>query len=58
VARPDGSYAYRLRARLEPGETAPRVGMKGTAKVRGPWVTVSYWILRRPLAILRQAVGL
>ncbi|WP_235609738.1 efflux RND transporter periplasmic adaptor subunit [Azospira sp. I13] len=58
VARPDGSYAYRLRARLEPGETAPRVGMKGTAKVRGPWVTASYWILRRPLAILRQAVGL
>lgn len=58
VARPDGSFAYRLRAGLEPGEGAPRVGMKGTAKVKGPWVTLSYWVLRRPLAILRQAVGL
>lgn len=58
VARPDGSFAYRLRARLEPGEAAPRVGMKGTAKIKGSWVTLFYWVLRRPLAILRQAVGL
>lgn len=58
VPRPDGSFAYRLRARLEPGEAPPRVGMKGTAKIKGPWVTLSYWVLRRPLAILRQVVGL
>ena len=58
VARPDGSYAYRLRARLESGETPPRVGMKGTAKIKGPWVTLAYWVLRRPLAMLRQASGL
>ena len=58
VPRPDGSFAYRLRARLEPGETPPRVGMKGTAKIKGPWVTLSYWVMRRPLAILRQVVGL
>jgi len=58
VPRPDASYAYRLRARLEPGESAPRVGMKGTAKIRGHWVPLAYWVLRRPLAILRQVVGL
>lgn len=58
VPRPDSSYAYRLRARLEPGETPPRVGMKGTTKIRGPWVPLSYWVLRRPLAILRQVTGL
>jgi hypothetical protein len=57
AARPDGSYAYRLRARLDAGETPPRVGMKGTAKIKGPWVTLAYWVLRRPLAMLRQAVG-
>ena len=58
VARPDGSYAYRVRARLDAGETPPRVGMKGTAKIKGPWVTLGYWVLRRPLAMLRQASGL
>ena len=58
VARPDGSYAYRLRAVLAAGETPPRVGMKGTAKIKGPWVTLAYWVLRRPMAMLRQASGL
>lgn len=57
VQRPDGSYAYRVRAAL----TAPtdhRVGLKGTAKLQGAWVPLSYWVLRRPLATLRSAVGL
>ena len=35
VARPDGSFAYRLRARLEPGEPHLRVGLKGTARISG-----------------------
>ena len=56
VLRPDGTYAYRLRARLESG-TDQRVGLKGTAKVRGGWVPLAYWMLRRPLATVRQALG-
>lgn len=56
VARPDGSYAYRLRARLAQS-TEQRVGLKGTAKVHGGWVPFIYWVLRRPLATIRQTLG-
>lgn len=56
VERPDGSYAYRLRASLtEP--TAHRVGLKGSAKLRGRWVPLVYWVLRRPLASVRTTIG-
>lgn len=58
VVRPDGSYAYRLRAAMAPGELRQRVGLKGTAKIDGDYVPLIYWVLRRPLAILRQTVGL
>lgn len=57
VPRPDGSYAYRLRATLE-GATGQRVGLKGTAKVGGNWAPLAYWMLRRPLATIRQSLGL
>lgn len=56
VERPDGTYAYRLRARLE-GSTTHRVGLKGTAKLRGSWVPLIYWVLRRPLASIRSTLG-
>jgi len=55
--RPDGGYAYRVRATLD-AATGQRVGLKGTAKLSGAWAPVAYWILRRPLAAIRQAVGL
>ncbi len=56
VQRPDGGYAHRVRASLaEP--SAHRVGMKGTAKLSGGWVPMAYWMLRRPLAAVRQALG-
>jgi hypothetical protein len=55
-ARPDGGYAYRLRAKLD-SATAHRVGLKGTAKLRGRWVPLAYWVLRRPLAGIRAAIG-
>ncbi len=53
LPRPDGSYAYRLRASL-PGSSDQRIGMKGTVKVQGGWVPAIYWIMRRPLASIRQ----
>ena len=56
VQRPDGSYAYRVRASLE-GKTEHRVGLKGTAKLSGQWVPLVYWVLRRPVAGIRQMVG-
>ena len=58
IQRPDGGYAYRVRASLSPGDKGPRVGLKGTAKVHGQYVPLSYWVLRRPLATLRQFLGI
>lgn len=57
VPRPDGTYAYRVRARLD-GHTGQRVGLKGTAKISGGWVPLIYWMLRRPLATIRQTLGM
>ncbi len=56
VQRPDGSYAYRIRATLS-GKTHHRVGLKGTAKLHGGWAPLSYWVLRRPWATVRQYLG-
>lgn len=57
LQRPDGSYAYRLRASLNPGEHGPRVGLKGTAKISGQFVPLVYWALRKPLGTVRQFLG-
>ena len=57
VQRPDGSYAYRVRATLS-ASTTHRIGLKGSAKLSGDRVALVYWMLRRPLAALRQSVGL
>lgn len=56
VQRPDGSFAYRVRATIE-GQVKQRVGLKGTAKLQGAWVPFSYWVLRRPLATARAYLG-
>lgn len=56
--RPDGHYAYRLRATIPASHGRARSGLKGTAKVNGSWVPMSYWVLRKPLAALRNLVGL
>jgi len=55
--RPDGHYAYRVRATLPPGVTA-RIGLKGTAKLFAGEVSLGYWIFRRPLAGIRAALGM
>lgn len=56
IERPDGSHAYRVRATLT-GATVHRVGLKGTAKLSAGWVPMAYWIMRRPLAAIRQTLG-
>ena len=56
--RPDGSFAYRLRARLVNPPAHIRVGAKGTARIAAEEVTLAYWLLRKPLASLRALTGL
>ncbi|MBT0963451.1 efflux RND transporter periplasmic adaptor subunit [Denitromonas iodatirespirans] len=57
LIRPEGGYAYRLRAELVPGEAVPRVGLKGSARIAGERVPFVYWALRKPLAALRAFIG-
>jgi len=57
VARPDGSYAYRVRAQVTQAGKA-RIGLKGTAKLQGARVSLAYWVLRKPWASMRQWVAL
>lgn len=57
IQRPDGNYAYRVRASLDAGSERPRVGLKGTAKLQGEQVSLGYWIVRRPLAASRAWLG-
>jgi len=57
VERPDGVYAYRVRATLsEP--TQHRVGLKGTAKLESHRTTMFYWLFRRPLTVVRTTLGI
>ena len=57
-ARPaaDGTLAFALDARPSDG-LAPRIGSRGTARVRGPWAPLGYAMLKRPIASLRQYFG-
>lgn len=36
----------------------PRIGSRGTAKLYGKWVPLGYSVLKRPIASLRQFVGI
>lgn len=48
--------AYSLMADFSEKER-PRLGLKGTARLYGSWVPFSYYIMRRPIAWLRQHLG-
>ncbi len=39
-------------------ETLPRLGVRGTAKIFGDHVPLGYYLFRRPIAALRQWIGL
>lgn len=50
--RPDGTFAYRIRASLA-DKSAFMVGAKGTARVSAGRVPLVYWLLRKPMAVVR-----
>ena len=54
---PDGALSYRLKATLAGSTPPPRIGLKGTAEIYGQKVTLFYYLMRRPLAALRQFTG-
>ncbi|WP_010161771.1 efflux RND transporter periplasmic adaptor subunit [Sphingomonas sp. PAMC 26617] len=53
---PEGVLSFAVIAR--PDGTPPRIGSRGTARLYGRWVPLSYALLRRPIAALRQTIGL
>lgn len=53
---PAGNLAYRLDARFS--DSAPRIGLRGTAKLSGDDVPLAVYLFRRPLAVVRQSVGI
>lgn len=57
IPQPDGSLGHRARAQLAKGEAAPRLGLKGTARLDGHRVPLIYWLARRPLAVVRTFLG-
>jgi hypothetical protein len=52
-----GILAYRIKARFEAGRAPPRLGIMGTARLYAHRVPLIYYVLRRPLASLRQWLG-
>ena len=56
-ARPDGTLAHRIRASLSDGQDKPRLGLKGTARIDSDNVPLLWWLFRRPLATVRQTLG-
>jgi hypothetical protein len=48
---------YRLKASFADGTRIPRIGLRGTAKIYGEQVSLFYYLMRRPLAALRQLIG-
>lgn len=53
---PQGTLAYALDAAPAAG-ALPRIGSRGTARVRGGWAPLAYALLRRPIAGIRQTIG-
>ena len=57
-----GVLSYRVKAALEPGQSPgdapPRIGLRGTAKILGDRVPLALYLFRRPLALLRQSLGI
>ncbi|MFJ5395975.1 biotin/lipoyl-binding protein [Pectobacterium parvum] len=49
------TLAYRLDARFI--TDAPRIGLRGTAKIYGEYVPLGVYLFRRPVAALRKTVG-
>jgi len=54
----EGTLAYRLRSSFDDGVTPLRIGMRGVAKLYGKKTTLFLYVFRRPIAAMRQWLGL
>jgi len=54
----DQILGYRVTAALDAGQSPPRLGLRGTARIDGPSAPLALHLFRRPLAAVRQFFGL
>ncbi len=57
LPQPDGTLAYRINANHVAAGNKPRLGLRGTAQLSGEKVGLWFFLLRRPIASLRQYFG-
>jgi hypothetical protein len=55
---PSGILAYRVKATFDNERRPPRIGLHGTAKIEGEKIPLALYLFRRPIAVLRQTLGL
>jgi hypothetical protein len=55
---PENVLSYRIYADFVNREDMPRIGLQGTAKIYGERMTLFFYLFRRPIATLRQYIGL
>jgi len=53
----DGTYAFPVKAELSETSSLPSIGSRGTLRLEGHQVSLAYLLIRRPLALLRQWLG-
>jgi hypothetical protein len=58
VQSPAGVSSYRVRGRFDQAAAGARIGLRGTARVSGEWSVLGYYLLRRPIAVVREWTGL
>jgi hypothetical protein len=58
VQSPANVSAYKVRGRFEHATPDARIGLRGTARVSGEWACLGYYLLRRPIAAVREWTGL
>lgn len=54
----NNTMAYRIYATLDEAKGATRLGTRGTAQVYGDKVPLAFYVFRRPVAAMRQWLGL
>ena len=54
---PDGQMAYETHARISSPYALPRIGARGVAKIYVDTAPLIFWLLRRPIAAVRQFIG-
>jgi hypothetical protein len=57
VMSPANVSSYRVRGRFDKDASGTRIGLRGTARVSGEWACLGYYLLRRPIAALREWTG-